>query len=137
MNVGSDCYFGRELFLDLQDRILIENKVTVSHRVLILTHVDAGTSPLRDVTLPTSHAPVTIRSGAFIGANATILKGVEIGELAVVGAGAVVTRSVAKASTVITVQRDLTAASRASIAAPQGGPVSQSTEPGSYSNESR
>jgi acetyltransferase-like isoleucine patch superfamily enzyme len=35
-----------------------------------------------------------IRSGAKIGANATLLPGVEIGEMALVGAGAVVTRDV-------------------------------------------
>lgn len=101
LQVGSDCYFGRELFLDLQDRIHIEGNVTISHRVMILTHTDAGTSPLRDTTIPTSQAPVTIRSGAYIGANVTILEGVEIGERAVVGAGAVVTRSVAPDSVVV------------------------------------
>lgn len=39
-------------------------------------------------------APVVIRRGAVIGANATLLAGIEIGEGAVVAAGAVVTRDV-------------------------------------------
>lgn len=98
--IGSHCYFGRELFLDLQDRIVMEDHVTVSHRVMILTHTDAGTSPLKDEVVPTSQAPVTIRRGAYIGANVTILQGVEIGESSIVGAGAVVTRSVPPASVV-------------------------------------
>ncbi|MFT6484856.1 MAG: acetyltransferase-like isoleucine patch superfamily enzyme [Neolewinella sp.] len=38
--------------------------------------------------------PVTIKRGAFIGANAIILKGVEVGEKSIVGAGSVVTRSI-------------------------------------------
>src|SRR5207245_1868682 len=42
--VGRDCYLGRELFIDLADRIIIEDNVTISHRVMILTHTDAGTS---------------------------------------------------------------------------------------------
>jgi acetyltransferase-like isoleucine patch superfamily enzyme len=92
--VGDDCYLGRELFLDLQDRIVIEDQVTISHRVMILTHTDAGTSPLRDEFITTSQAPVIIRRGAYIGANVTILQGIEIGESSIVGAGAVVTRSV-------------------------------------------
>jgi acetyltransferase-like isoleucine patch superfamily enzyme len=44
---------------------------------------------------------IVIRNGASIGANATILPGVEIGEKAMVGAGAVVTRSVPANATVI------------------------------------
>lgn len=94
LSVGNDCYFGRELFLDLQDRVEIEDQVTISHRVMILTHTDAGTSPLKDIAVPTSQAPVIIRRGAYIGANVTILEGVEIGESSVIGAGAVVTRSI-------------------------------------------
>ncbi len=94
LEAGAHCYFGRELFLDLQDRIVIEDHVTVSHRVMILTHTDAGTSPLRDTVISTSTAPVIIRCGAYIGANVTILQGVEIGRFSIVGAGAVVTRSV-------------------------------------------
>ncbi len=94
LQVGSDCYFGRELFLDLQDEIVIEDQVTISHRVMILTHTDAGTSPLKDRSIKTSQAPVVIRRGAYVGANVTILQGVEIGALSIVGAGAVVTRSV-------------------------------------------
>ena len=100
LEVGDDCYFGRELFLDLQDKIVIEDQVTISHRVMILTHTDAGTSPLRDEFIATAQGPVIIRRGAYIGANVTILQGVEIGESSVVGAGAVVTRSVPPASVV-------------------------------------
>jgi maltose O-acetyltransferase len=94
LRIGDDCYLGRELFLDLQEPITIEDHVTISHRVMILTHTDAGTSPLKDEFIETDQAPVTIRRGAYIGANVTILQGVEIGESSIVGAGAVVTRSV-------------------------------------------
>ena len=40
--------------------------------------------------------PVIIKKGAAIGANATILPGVTIGENALVGAGAIVTKDVAE-----------------------------------------
>ena len=101
LRVGDDCYLGRELFLDLQDQIIIEGLVTISHRVMILTHTDAGTSPLKDTVVPTSQASVTIRRGAYIGAHVTILQGVEIGQEAMVGAGAVVTKSVPPRSVVL------------------------------------
>lgn len=38
--------------------------------------------------------PIVIRKGAFIGASCILLKGVEIGERSVIGAGSVVTRSI-------------------------------------------
>jgi maltose O-acetyltransferase len=94
LRVGDKCYLGRELFLDLQAEIVIEDRVTISHRVMILTHTDAGDSPLRDQVINTEQAPVIIRCGAYIGANVTVLQGVEIGEESVVGAGALVSRSV-------------------------------------------
>ena len=100
LSVGNDCFFGRELFLDLQDRIIIEDNVTVSHRVTILTHTDVGESPLKNGPFPPSQAPVLLRQGAYIGTGAIILPGVEIGECAVVGAGAVVTKD-APAFTVV------------------------------------
>ena len=40
--------------------------------------------------------PVIVKKGASIGANATILPGVTIGENAMVGAGAIVTKDVSK-----------------------------------------
>lgn len=100
LTVGDDCYFGRELFLDLTDRIEIESNVTVSHRVMILTHTDAGPSPLRDGRIPTTHAPVTIRHGAYVGASATILEGVVLGEQSIVAAAALVRRPVPPGYTV-------------------------------------
>ena len=44
--------------------------------------------------------PITIKKGASIGSNATILAGVTIGENALVGAGAVVTKDVPAGETV-------------------------------------
>ncbi|MCK5534925.1 sugar O-acetyltransferase, partial [bacterium] len=46
-------------------------------------------------------SPVIIRKRAFIGTGAIILPGVEVGESAVVGAGAVVTKDVVPGITVI------------------------------------
>ncbi|GAB2912872.1 hypothetical protein GCM10027278_37000 [Paralcaligenes ginsengisoli] len=43
---------------------------------------------------PASFSGVTVRRGASIGANATILPGITIGEYAMVGAGSVVTKDV-------------------------------------------
>lgn len=92
--VGDNCFIGRDCFFDLQAAVTLENNVTISHRIMILTHTDAGESPLGNDRLPPSQAPVTVRSGAYIGAGATILQGVEVGSCAIVAAGAVVRESV-------------------------------------------
>ncbi|HEM8022163.1 acyltransferase [Enterobacter ludwigii] len=48
----------------------------------------------RSKEYPESFLKTIVRKGASIGANATILPGIEIGEKAIVGAGSVVTKSV-------------------------------------------
>jgi acetyltransferase-like isoleucine patch superfamily enzyme len=101
LHVGSDCYFGREVFLDLAERIVIEDRVTISMRAMLLTHTHAGKSPLSATYLPPTYAPVILRRGCYIGAGAIILPGVEIGAGAIVGAGAVVTRSVPTATVAV------------------------------------
>lgn len=94
LHVAEGCYFGKDVFLDLKDKIMVEERVTVAMRVTIITHTDVGNSPLATGIIPVTQAPVIIRAGAYIGAGAMILQGVEIGERAVVGAGAVVTESI-------------------------------------------
>lgn len=48
----------------------------------------------RSKIYPERFSGITVRKGASIGANATILPGITIGEYAMIGAGAVVTRNV-------------------------------------------
>ncbi len=94
LTVGNNCYLGRGLFLDLKDKVIIHDNVTISHFVMIITHMDVGDSPLKDIEYRPSQASVTIHKGAYIGSGVIILPGIEIGECAVVGAGAVVTKNV-------------------------------------------
>ncbi len=94
LRIGDDCYLGKEVFLDLADKIIIEDRVTISMRVTILTHTHTGKSPLNETRLPPSHASVVLRHGCYVGAGVILLPGIEIGEEAIIGAGAVVTRNV-------------------------------------------
>ena len=78
--------------MDLADRIIISDSVTIAERVTILTHTNVG---YRDHPLqkhfPSNSQSVTLKHGSFIGASVTILSGVEIGECTFVAAGSVVT----------------------------------------------
>lgn len=77
-------------FLDLGG-ITIEDNVMIGPRVTITSESHPLTPGERNIMLPLG---VAIRKNAWIGANATILPGVVIGENAVVAAGAVVTKAV-------------------------------------------
>ena len=48
----------------------------------------------RSKQIPTKFAPITLKKGCSIGANATILPNVIIGENAIIGAGAIVTKDI-------------------------------------------
>lgn len=99
LRIGNDCYFGRDVFFDLKDTLEFEDRVTVSMRVTFVTHTDVGKSPLAE-RMPPNHAPILIRRGAYIGAGATVLQGVEIGAEAIVGAGALVRHPVSRGGVV-------------------------------------
>ncbi|HEY3180344.1 MAG TPA: WxcM-like domain-containing protein [Casimicrobiaceae bacterium] len=103
--IGSDC--------NVCDHVFIENDVVIGDRVTIKSGVQLWdgarleddvfigpnatftNDPLpRSKHRPATFTPTLICRNASIGANATILPGVTIGRDAMVGAGAVVTRSV-------------------------------------------
>ena len=103
--IGSDC--------NICDGVFIENDVSVGNRVTVKCGVqlwdglvvedDVFIGPNATFTndrfprskiFPEKFLNTIIRKGASIGANATILPGLEIGSGAMIGAGSVVTRSV-------------------------------------------
>jgi acetyltransferase-like isoleucine patch superfamily enzyme len=103
--IGADC--------NICDGVFVENDVVVGDRVTVKCGVQLwdGVSLEDDVFVgpnatftndplprsrqrPAAFSRTIVRRGASIGANATILPGLEIGQQAMVGAGAVVTHSV-------------------------------------------
>jgi len=112
--VGRNCNLGEHVFVErgaaVGDNVTLKNNVQVWEGVTIEDDVFVGPSAVftndRHPRSPRAEAAgarydgkdwlegVTVRRGASIGANATIMCGVEIGMYAMVGAGAVVTRAV-------------------------------------------
>ena len=92
MIVGRDFNRQQGCFLDPTHCYLIEigDDVTMSIRVTMLAH-DASTKKLTGYT---RLGKIKIGNHVFIGANATILPGVTVGDYAVIGAGSVVTHDV-------------------------------------------
>jgi len=92
--IGNHVFINFYCFIDAGERVEIGNNVLIGPYVYI-TDGDHGMDPSSmRITQPMSLAPVIIEDGVWIGARASILKGVKIGRNAVIGAGAVVTRSV-------------------------------------------
>ncbi len=82
--------------VQLWDGLQIEDDVFIGPNVTFTNDMRP-----RSKQYPDEFTPTIIRKGASIGANATILPGVEIGVGAMVGAGAVVTKSVLAGTIVV------------------------------------
>lgn len=77
--------------VSLYDGVELDDEVFVGPNA-VFTNVK---HPRAFVSRKSEFEPIRVRRGSTIGANATLLAGVELGEYAFVAAGAVVTRSVA------------------------------------------
>lgn len=78
----------------------IEDDVYITRGVVIVAHFEP-TPFLRQFMPETEFGPVRIERGVYIGVNAIILPGVTVGEGSIVGAGAVVTKTVPPYSVVV------------------------------------
>lgn len=96
VTIGSGCYLGTGCQLYAwSDRIIIGNNVLIAAGVKMITRKHN----FGDIDLPISvqgynHAPITIEDNVWIGFNVVVLPGVSIGRNSIIGAGAVVTRSI-------------------------------------------
>ncbi|MEE2972940.1 MAG: acyltransferase [Planctomycetota bacterium] len=104
--IGERCSLGQNVFIGndvrIGDNVKIQNNVSVYDNVTLEDDVFCGPSmvftnvynPRSAVTRKDEYRDTTVRAGATLGANCTIVCGVEIGRNAFVGAGAVVNRDV-------------------------------------------
>lgn len=90
INIGDNVVINRRVYLDGRIGITIHNNVSISPEVYIISLEHDQNDPL---FTPRGNV-VTIDSHVWIGARAMILPGVHIGEGAVIGACAVVTKDV-------------------------------------------
>ncbi len=82
IEIGDDVFFGPNVYVTDQNHTAIDRTLPIGRQA----------APER---------PVRIGAGSWIGTNAVILPGVTIGERAIVGAGAVVTRDVPTGAVVV------------------------------------
>jgi len=75
-------------------KIEIGDNVFFGHKVMVLVRAHDYTKKGKDRISTILEAPIKIKKGAWIASGAMILKGITIGENAVVAAGSVVTKNV-------------------------------------------
>ena len=94
---GKNIHLGRNVFINacchFQDQggITIGDDCLIGHAVVFAT-LNHGLAPEERFSM--TPAPIVLGRNVWVGANATILQGVTIGDNAVIAAGAVVTRDV-------------------------------------------
>ena len=98
--IGRNCKISSHTFIC--EGVTIEDDVFIGHGVTFINDIypRATTAGQLQTEQDWKVEPTLIRKGASIGSGATILARVTVGENAMVGAGAVVTRSVPANSTV-------------------------------------
>lgn len=111
--IGAECVIGRDVFIDegvvIGDRVKIQNLALVYHGVTVADGVFIGPGAIltndrypRSITAEGELAraddwqvtPIRLEHGSSIGAGAIVVAGCDVGPFAMVGAGAVVTRTV-------------------------------------------
>jgi UDP-2-acetamido-3-amino-2,3-dideoxy-glucuronate N-acetyltransferase len=104
--IGRNCSLGQNVFVGnrvrIGDNVKIQNNVSVYDNVTLEDDVFCGPSmvftnvynPRSAISRKDEYRDTVVRRGATLGANCTIVCGVEIGQHAFVGAGAVVNRNV-------------------------------------------
>lgn len=105
--IGQHCNINAHVFIEndvvIGDNVTIKSGVQIWDGVSIEDNVFVGPNVTftndiipRSKRYPDNFKKTTILKGASIGANATIIAGNTIGEYAMIGAGAVITKSVGK-----------------------------------------
>lgn len=104
--IGNNCILGQNVFIDnnvhIGNNVKIQNNVSVYNSVTLEEDVFIGPSavftnvinPRSFIERKSEFKATLVKKGCTIGANATILCGITIGNYAFIGAGTVVTRNV-------------------------------------------
>ena len=113
--IGTSCSLGQNVVVgpnvNIGDNVKIQNNVSVYEGVELQDYVFCGPSMVfTNIKVPRSEFPqkgaeyyekTLVKKSASIGANATIVCGVTIGEYSLIGSGAVVTKDVPPFSLVV------------------------------------
>lgn len=90
LSIGDSCWIGEGAWLLNLEPIALGHDVCISQEAFLCT----GSHDRHSPSFEFDNRPITVEAHAWIGARATVLRGVTVGAGAVVGACALVTRDV-------------------------------------------
>jgi putative colanic acid biosynthesis acetyltransferase WcaF len=90
LKAGKNCWFGEDAWIDNLAMVSVGDNVCISQGAYLCT----GNHDWADPAFGLVVRPIRIEDGAWVGARASVAPGVVIGEGAVAGLGAVITRAV-------------------------------------------
>ena len=96
IKIGKDTYIGTDLeIIDYSalNLIVIGDRVTISSRVTLVVSSGPNNSKLKNI-YPRKIGKIVIEDDAWVGTGVTILPGITVGKMSIIGAGAVVTKDV-------------------------------------------
>jgi len=93
LHIGRRSFVNRGCYFDLTAPVHLGDEVEVGHGVTFIT-ASHGIGPATRRAGSVTGKPIRVGNGAWIGAGATLLPGIEIGRGAVVAAGALVNTNV-------------------------------------------
>lgn len=97
--VGKNVHIGHQVRLDFgnADRITVEDDVLIANGVTLLCHIRDMKNyhiGMKVTNQPLEYGDILLGKGCYIGLNVTILPGVHIGEGAIIGSCALVTKDI-------------------------------------------
>tara|TARA_A100001035_G_scaffold261555_1_gene240632 strand:- start:40 stop:633 length:594 start_codon:yes stop_codon:yes gene_type:complete len=111
--IGKDCTFGQNVYVakkvTIGNNVKVQNNVSIYDNVYIEDNVFCGPSmvftnvlnPRSEVVRKEEYKDTIVRKGVTIGANATIICGVELGKYSFIGAGALINKDTLPFSLVV------------------------------------
>ncbi len=87
INIGKSCHINRNCMVIAHEKIVLDDGVTVGPGTYFYDHDHDGHGSYKT-------KPIVVEKDVWIGANCVILKGVTIGNGAIVAAGSVITKDV-------------------------------------------
>ena len=94
IRIGNNVFVGRGVEFNIVGGLDVGDEALIASGCVFVDH-DHGTDPSVPMNVQANKVkPITVGRDVWLGANCVVLKGVNIGDRAIVGAGSVVTKSI-------------------------------------------